>query len=450
MADEESGYIQACFTTRQTKYTVPNTQFSVPVKVGCLELNELINSLLSSNEKDVSESDAESERSLRFDFLINGVYLKDTLDKHLTKYNLSTESVVEIEYVEKHPTPRPDNFLLHDDWVSSVSVSENCILSGCYDSNVYVWDTHGTCVATIDGHVAPVKSVCWIDKDKEGKGVFISASQDQSIRLYQWFEKNNKAECIHICKGHSQSVDTLAVDSSKTKFCSGSWDKTLKIWSAVPDLSAPDEPEEGGKIVKKQKRAFDDRKPTTRTPFMTLSGHTEAVSCVLWMSEDMICSAGWDHSIRLWDLKAEVNKETMNGSKVFCSISYSEMSGLLVSGSTDRHVRLWDSRTTDGAVMKNTLTSHQGWVSSVAWSPSSEFELISGSYDNTVKLWDTRSINEPLFTMTEHGDKVMCVDWTLNTTILSGGADNKLMTYDISGGGWRAADSEIECQSADT
>lgn len=46
----------------------------------------------------------------------------------------------------------------------------------------------------------------------------------------------------------------------------------------------------------------------------------------------------------------------------------------------------------DGAVMKNTLTSHQGWVSSVAWSPSSEFELISGSYDNTVKLWDTRRL----------------------------------------------------------
>ena len=44
----------------------------------------------------------------------------------------------------------------------------------------------------------------------------------------------------------------------------------------------------------------------------------------------------------------------------------------------------------DGAVVKKTLKSHQGWVSSVAWSQSSEFEMISGSYDTTVNLWDTR------------------------------------------------------------
>lgn len=44
----------------------------------------------------------------------------------------------------------------------------------------------------------------------------------------------------------------------------------------------------------------------------------------------------------------------------------------------------------DGAVVKKTLKSHQGWVSSVAWSQSSEFEIISGSYDTTVNLWDTR------------------------------------------------------------
>ena len=44
---------------------------------------------------------------------------------------------------------------------------------------------------------------------------------------------------------------------------------------------------------------------------MTLSGHTEAISCVLWMSDNVVCSAGWDHSIRIWDLSAGINKQTL-------------------------------------------------------------------------------------------------------------------------------------------
>lgn len=35
--------------------------------------------------------------------------------------------------------------------------------------------------------------------------------------IRQWSRDKDTSQCIHICKGHTQSVDTLAVDSSQTK-----------------------------------------------------------------------------------------------------------------------------------------------------------------------------------------------------------------------------------------
>ena len=72
----------------------------------------------------ISET-VDDESSIEFDFLINGEFLRVTLEKHLQQAEISTETVVEIEYVERHPAPIPEDSLNHDDWVSCVQASSN-------------------------------------------------------------------------------------------------------------------------------------------------------------------------------------------------------------------------------------------------------------------------------------------------------------------------------------
>jgi len=284
----------------------------------------------------------------------------------------------------------------------------------------------GKCVNAMEGHTRAVKSVAWINLS-QFEGSFLSASQDQTVQMWKFSPQNGKSKCIHVCRGHAGSVDCLAVDPSMSKFASGSWDKLIKIWDAAMTEGVTDDENISSK--KKRNENDTDAKATSRIPLVTLLGHKEPVSSLIWHDSDELISAGWDHCIRLWDIETATNKHTLTGNKVILNIVYSTNNGLLASGSCDKNIRLWDLRKSDGAVVKTTLSSHEGWVSSVQWSPVNENHLCSGSYDENIKLWDIRKTSSALFDLEKHDDKVMSLCWKKNDIILSGGADCKVHLY---------------------
>lgn len=414
MADKMPGvdeaHVQVKLFTEIKQYEIANSPFSIPTGSGCNELNDLLKSLLSSEEA----------TCVSFDFLIEGELLRSSIHDYITKKNISPESVIDIEYILQEESPKLSHSLLHDDWVSSVDICGDKIITASYDNTISVWNTDGKCESAIEGHTMAVKKVIWNHLKKE-TGSFISASQDQTILIWQYDPVGLSSTCVHICKGHTRSVDCLAMLPSSSKFASGSWDKMIKVWEADIDLNAGNEDESDSKKVCKDGKSFQKN---IRTPLTTLSGHKEPVSDLIWCDSDLI-SGGWDHCIRLWDVDSSTNKHTLTGNKAILSIAYCHNKHLIASGTADKFIRMWDIRAS-GAVVRNMLSSHEGWVSSVDWCPNNDNLLVSGSYDCTVKLWDIRSSNEPIDNLEKHSDKVMCVSWKQSDYILSGGADCNL------------------------
>ncbi|XP_064470998.1 ribosome biogenesis protein WDR12 homolog [Ornithodoros turicata] len=419
--------VQVKFRTKDTKYSVPDTPFSVTGNASATQLSSLIHTLIKE-----SASDEETRELPVFDFLVNGELLRLPLEEHLHVKEISQETVIHIEYFTRCPPPRPIDSLVHDDWVSAVHASADGILSGCYDNTLHIWDADGKHKLMIPGHMGPVKAIKWVSSGNP-ICIFVSTSHDETAMLWQWNKNANAIESVHVCKGHARSVDCVDVDGTQTKFATGSYDHMLKIWSADPSVKDSEQIEDGSEEGSRKKLKTTEGKTKIRTPVLTLSGHHEAVTGVQWTDDSEVATCSMDNTLRLWDVELGGLKTQLVGSKAFLSISHSKLNKQIISGSTDRHIRLWDPRTKEGSVVKCSYTSHVGWVSSVCWSSTLEYQFISGGYDGVLKLWDSRCPKASLYDMSGHEDKILAANWSVSKYMISGGADNQMKIFEHNG-----------------
>src|SRR6267154_452247 len=79
-------------------------------------------------------------------------------------------------------------------------------------------------------------------------------------------------------------------------------------------------------------------------------------------------------------------------SRSVTSAAFSPDGKRIVTGSSDKTIRLWDAET--GEPLRAPLEGHEHYVQSVAFSPDGKC-IVSGSWDNTIRLWDAET-GEPL------------------------------------------------------
>jgi len=439
------------FTTRDERYSIPDTPFQLAGGSKTEHFNQVVNSILFE-----SSQDPQDRSDVEFDFLVDGQILRLSLEEHLEEVAASKGDVVNaereivIDYFVRQSAPQPQDSLLHDDWISSVASNETgYLLSGCYDGTVHIWTIReGKHILAIPAHQNPVKAVAWMDTSslnepgtedmiESGDLIFTSGSHDETLKIWKWSPSKSKKKviCLFVCVGHVRSVD--CIDVNMDLIASGSFDKLLKVWSFVSDVESE---KKVGKIMNKRQKGNDGEVkdvskagPQNKTPLLTLSGHKEAITGVTWLSDrnssstaPELLTCSMDNTMRVWDIEVSEVKQTFTGSKAFLNVSYSSTHNCILSASTDRHVRLWDTRTSQ---VSTSFSSHTGWVSSVSWSSSNPYLFVSGSYDNQVKYWDTRLPKASLYDLMGHKDKVLCVNWNNREYIVSGSSDNQVKVF---------------------
>ncbi|KAK4235981.1 WD40-repeat-containing domain protein, partial [Achaetomium macrosporum] len=157
----------------------------------------------------------------------------------------------------------------------------------------------------------------------------------------------------------------------------------------------------------------------------------EAVAVAVSPNSRLIVSGSNDNTVRVWDAATGAARRVLEGhTSPVLAVAVSPNGQLIVSGSGDNTVRVWDAAT---GASRCVLRGHSSSVRGVAVLLDGRL-IVSGSIDKTVRVWDivTGAIRHML---EGHTDLVLAVAVSPNgQLIVSGSADNTVRIWDAATG----------------
>ncbi|KAI0273488.1 WD40 repeat-like protein [Gloeopeniophorella convolvens] len=228
------------------------------------------------------------------------------------------------------------------------------LFTGSKDRTIKEWDlSTGAVLRTIEGvHEGSVLSICVYG------GYLASAGSDSNVVI--WDLAENKV--VKVIDDHEDSVLCVRFDATRLVSCSK--DRTVRTY-LFPDLR----------------------------PQHTMTGHRAAVNA-LSISPAHIVSASGDRSLRLWDANTGILLRTFENHHSRGIASIDLEFPLVLSGSSDKHIRLFNLESTLG------------------WSTSAEFDAQAAVPLPTAAAMDEDSgeENAPLAVCQNCGVNVGIVD----------------------------------------
>src|SRR5271157_1963878 len=143
-------------------------------------------------------------------------------------------------------------------------------------------------------------------------------------------------------------------------------------------------------------------KPPAPEPLRTFTGHGEAVQSVAFSADGKsLASGSLDKTAKVWDVatgqeratfrgRAEADVAANNRRLGMDSVAFTPDNKILVAGSLDGTVRVWDVATKREL---RTLRGHSSGVLAISIAPDGK-TLASASEDRTLRIWEVGTGNQ--------------------------------------------------------
>ncbi|CAB1349755.1 unnamed protein product [Coregonus sp. 'balchen'] len=224
-----------------------------------------------------------------------------------------------------------------------------------------------------------------------------TAGRDSIIRI--WSVNQHKQDpYIASMEHHTDWVNDIVLCCNGKTLISASSDTTVKVWNAHKGFC-----------------------------MSTLRTHKDYVKALAYAKDkELVASAGLDRQIFLWDWDFPASSLSGNKDSIY-SLAMNQMGTVIVSGSTEKVLRVWDPRTC-AKLMK--LKGHTDNVKSLLLNRDGT-QCLSGSSDGTIRLWSLGQ-QRCIATYRVHDEGV----WALQvneafTHVYSGGRDRKIYCTDL-------------------
>ncbi len=243
---------------------------------------------------------------------------------------------------------------------------------------------------------------------------------NKDLRNWEWKRLTYLCGLSEVEVDAQQPIDAIAFSKDGTKFITGGWNKSAKIWQTQTGKLLATLPVGGlfvhsvafspdGQFVAiggNDKRGFVRIwNAQTGQPVPTPEGfkeHTDGVLSVAFSRDGTkLLTSSFDKTARLWDVKSGRQLQIYKGHSWWVwSAAFSPDESRIVTASQDGSVIIWNTET---ATRDKQFLEHQGPVYSAAFAPDGK-HVVTGGYDTRVLVWQPKDV--PAFSLRKIAEKL--------------------------------------------